>query len=73
MASFCRSCKAPVNWYKTTAGKNMPIDPDPHPDGNVRIDVVSNVAQVVPKGSHHVLYRSHFATCPDAGQHRRPR
>lgn len=60
-----------INWYKTVAGRNIPIDPEPHPEGNVYIDVVSNVASVVPVGSRAPLYRSHFATCPNAGQHRK--
>ncbi len=73
MASFCRSCRAQVNWYKTTTGKNMPLDPEPHPDGNVYVDIVANVVSVVAKGSRTPLYRSHFATCPDAAAHRRPK
>lgn len=71
--AFCRSCKAVINWYKTVAGRNMPLDPEPHPDGNVFIDVVRNEASIVPKGSRVPLYRSHFVTCPDAGKFRNPR
>lgn len=24
----CRDCGAPVKWYKTTKGKNIPLDPE---------------------------------------------
>jgi hypothetical protein len=72
--SFCKSCKARIDWYTVAAtGKRMPIDPDPAPDGNVRVDVVANTVEVVAPGSRRPLYRSHFATCPAAGQPRRPR
>ena len=42
----CRSCRAPVLWALTPAGKWNPLDAD---------------------GT------SHFATCPQAAEHRRPR
>lgn len=72
--AFCKGCGAKIEWWKTKAGKNMPIDSgDPHPEGTVRIDVVANVAEVVPAGSFAPLYRSHFATCPRARSFRRPR
>ena len=27
--SVCRGCGAPIDWIKTTEGRNMPIDPEP--------------------------------------------
>ena len=72
--AFCKSCGAKFDWYQVAeTGKWMPVDSEPSPDGNVRIDVVANKASVVEPGSHHVLYLSHFATCPKAGEHRRRR
>ena len=68
--AFCKSCGKPFEWWRTEAGKSMPIDPEPTTDGNVMIDVVKNVVRVVPAGSHVPLYRSHFATCPAADSHR---
>lgn len=55
----CRSCGAMIIWFKTTAGKNIPID----------------AATVLPEDYTLELPRhiSHFATCPQAAQHRRPR
>jgi hypothetical protein len=51
----------------------MPIDPKPDPAGNLRVESISGVlyAAVVPRNQGEVLYRSHFATCPYADQHRR--
>jgi hypothetical protein len=53
----CRTCNAPIVWLKTPSGKNMPVDA-----GSVEPDDDRYMA-----GKH----VSHFATCPQAGQHRR--
>lgn len=29
----CRSCKEPIYWIKTPAGRRMPVDPKPGPEG----------------------------------------
>lgn len=72
--SFCKSCGSKIDWYRNAdSGKWMPVDPDKAEDGNVRIDPVANTASVVAPGSHHVLYRSHFSTCPNANSHRKRR
>lgn len=73
----CRSCGAAIIWSKTVAtGKAVPLDAEPHEDGN--IGLVPAGAMVLPKemvelgkkiGSKR--YRSHFATCPNASQHRK--
>ena len=72
--SLCRSCGADVLWATTVVtGKAIPLDADPVDDGNV----------VIRNGSAHVLsknnpvrsdetrYRAHWATCPNAKEHRR--
>lgn len=70
--SFCKSCNAPIDWYRNErTGKWMPLDKEPAADGNVFVDVVANVARVVDPGSHTPLYKSHFVTCAQAAQHRR--
>ena len=69
--AFCKSCGARFDWYKTEAGKFMPVEPDPQPDGTVAIDVVRNIASVEPAGSKPTMYRVHWATCPGAGKHRK--
>lgn len=80
----CRSCDAPIAWARTIAGKAMPIDanpdgtPRPIPDGNLTITTTSPLTvDLVPVGTlfetEGLRYRSHFATCPNAGAWRRPR
>lgn len=55
----CKSCHARIIWFKTSAGKNMPVDADTVEADDEDLDL-----------SRHV---SHFATCPDADRHRRAR
>jgi hypothetical protein len=59
--THCRSCHAKIVWFKTAAGKNMPVDADtvePNDDVN-ELDL-----------SRH---QSHFASCPNADKHRKPK
>lgn len=73
--SRCSSCGAEIWWAMTLAGKNMPLDAEPSSDGNIRINddgrayVVGPLELLVPHVGH--TYKSHFATCPHAAQHRR--
>ena len=90
--SRCTSCRARIVWARSaTTGKAMPIDVEPHADGNIvlRLDPVpeapkrrQRVAYVIgtrtdypgPQGGlspTEPRYRSHFATCPNAAQHRK--
>lgn len=73
----CRSCQAPVRWVRMqTSGRSMPLDPDPHPDGNVAINDEGQGVSVKPRYAAvtgEPVYRSHFASCPDAGAHRKDR
>jgi len=72
--AFCKTCGARFDWYRNAeTGKFMPVEPGPTPNGNIRIDVVRNVATVVEPGSHKPLYLSHFAACSGAATHRRAR
>lgn len=82
MPDRCRTCKAPIRWAKTVAGEFMPLDlePDdtgewtlamaPRPGGSPRAIHVPETRRAAYAGS---LYRVHWATCPDADQHRRQR
>jgi len=56
----CRSCNAPLVWIKSRAGKAIPCDP-------AVLSVVTDEGDVV-RGRV-----SHFATCPQAAQHRKPK
>ena len=74
----CRFCGAPVIWVQTDKGKTMPIDPDPVEHGNLRLIPVGETGKVhyLKKGeleedSPEPRYVSHFATCPNAKQHRK--
>lgn len=53
----CRSCRAMIIWFRTPSGKNMPVDADTVEPEDDELDL-----------SRH---KSHFATCPNAWQHRR--
>lgn len=79
----CRSCNALITWTITTSGKRMPVDPEPHPDGNVSVSGMHTDTGVVMQArvksrppeatlftTAQPRYRSHFATCPHAAQHR---
>lgn len=70
----CRTCRAPIIWASSYGGARIPMDADPnagkfalHMDehGTVHADMTEAPASGEPR------YTSHFATCPDAEQHRR--
>jgi len=64
----CESCKAPILWAVTESGKRMPLDAKPEK----RILLEEDGCQ--PPVAHVIdVYVSHFATCPQAAQHRRRR
>lgn len=68
-AAQCSSCRATVYWIVTLAGKRMPVDCDIEggyvPDG----DWNGGGQALSPQGRG----VSHFVTCPNRDQHRRPR
>lgn len=80
----CRSCRAPIFFARTPQGRTMPIDQDPHPDGNMvvydptpsfmkgtSLDGVGKLVRPAEESDPPPRWRSHFASCPSAGQHRR--
>lgn len=80
MPELCRTCKQPIRWAVTTDHRRIPIDPEPADDGNLRLMYAQGerypTALVIPahqRAQYPELYRTHFAICPDADQHRRPR
>jgi hypothetical protein len=75
---ICNSCKRSVVFARTERGKLMPIDPRPAEDGNLEIiALVEDVptVRVLRKGDPTLAkrYMPHFATCPNAVRHRKPR
>lgn len=79
MTARCRSCHKPIRWATTPKGRPMPLDLDPHPDGNVHLGwvggeelalVLAGAELAAAQLEAGTLYRSHFVTCPDADEHR---
>jgi hypothetical protein len=71
--NFCRSCGVRIQWYRSNRGKPTPVNENPSPNGNVRIDsdlLGGPVAVVVSDGTGDRL--AHFVTCPDADKWRKP-
>ena len=64
----CRSCRAPIVWARTTAGRLMPLDPTPTDAGNVEIINGHAVVHGQAPLAHRNLYMPHFATCPQGQQ-----
>jgi hypothetical protein len=80
--STCRSCGAAIRWAVAVNGKRMPVDDQPMPDGNLILSdptpgaYAPTVAYVDPGAlllDDPPRFVSHFATCPNADQHRKDR
>lgn len=74
--SQCRSCRAPITWAGTVNGKPMPLDAAPYEGDDERglfaIHVVDGKTLAVgATPADDPVYRSHFATCPNAKEWRR--
>lgn len=57
--SACKTCGKTIIWLKTAHGKNIPVDAK---------EGVEETHTFDPK-----QHTSHFATCPQANAHRKPR
>lgn len=55
----CRDCQAPIIWFTTLRGKKMPVNADTVFPFDHELDLRT--------------MRSHFADCPAAAKHRKPR
>lgn len=64
--SKCRSCDAEILWVELASGRRMPLDVA---SKQTRIVVTNGDRGTV----HSATYLSHFATCPNADQHRKPK
>jgi hypothetical protein len=73
----CSSCGAPLRWGRTRSGRALPVDAEPAADGNCRIsrsgaaEVLGPLEVALAVAEGETLYRPHFATCPNAAEHRR--
>lgn len=82
-ATVCNSCHAPIFWASTTAkGKPMPLDLEPHDNGNVEViegqhgplaTVLGPLEVQLARGVGSDLFMPHHATCPDAADWKGPR
>ena len=78
----CGGCNAPILWARTGTGKMMPVDPNPHENGNVRIvrgvggrllaTVVGARGAARLRARNIELHMPHHATCPNAARFRKP-
>jgi hypothetical protein len=55
----CSSCNAKIIWFKTAAGKNMPVDADTVEPEDDELELPRHIV--------------HWATCPNANRHRKRR
>src|SRR5437660_1312391 len=73
----CGSCGDLILWAVTGAGKRMPVDVEPSPEGNLALNsALTPTVRVVPPHLRYPgqkLYTSHFATCRGADRHRKTR
>lgn len=66
----CRSCRAHIDFVRTPAGRAMPLDSEPTPDGNVRlVDGQAHVlgpleVAALTDDERTQLRMPHHATCP---------
>ena len=81
--SKCKTCQAEIKWIKTEKNKTVPVNLQsiyivPNLEGKT-IAVCCNgkviKGDLAMKGTANAVegYTSHFATCPQADQHRRRR
>jgi hypothetical protein len=72
MSATCRSCGASIRWERTANDKPIPLDPEPVADGNLALRDDGRVYSLPPSDLDSVpRYVTHFATCPNASEHRR--
>jgi hypothetical protein len=74
--SKCGSCRAPVVWVITAAGRKMPVDAVPVDDGDFYAGEDGRYTKVQPFGDAPEgvdRFTSHFVTCPDRDEWRKPR
>jgi hypothetical protein len=68
--SCCKSCGAEIVWVVTPAGKSMPLDAKAQ---TVWVLEPEGATAGSPKAKPVQARGSHFATCPNADEHRSSR
>jgi hypothetical protein len=77
----CRSCGVQILWARTEAGKAIPLDAEPLPSGLFVVTTPTDPRQPLNAVSwaswagprDRPRFTAHFATCPFAAKHRKPR
>lgn len=80
--SLCRGCGSPIDWIITTAGKPMPVNPEPVfiIEGEGKDRFVTDEGEVIlgrralqeeESTDLPVAFVPHWKTCPNAGDFRR--
>jgi hypothetical protein len=82
----CKSCGAPIRWaLHERTERRMPLDALANPDGNISVVAwggkqgnglslpIIGVNVPPDKAMTPMHYTSHFATCPNADDHRKKR
>jgi len=69
----CRACDAEIMWVRTVAGKAMPLDIEPDPNGNVVLRagvavVLGPLERTIAEEEGETLRMPHHATCPNWGK-----
>jgi hypothetical protein len=74
--SRCRACDTLIEWCVTEAGKKMPVDLEPNPEGNLwkkdameEGSLVAVVDLFTPEDKPRFM--PHWATCPSAEEFRK--
>ena len=72
MSARCRSCGAPIVWATTAKGKAAIFDATPRADVESGYRILQGFATHTKQNSlfPEALFVSHWATCPNAKQHR---
>lgn len=71
-ASFCRTCRRPILWGVTSAGRRIPIDTLSVANGNIILgDWKDGTVEVAIGKPGTGTHQSHFVSCPTSAAHRR--
>ena len=68
----CSSCGAAIVWARTASGAATPLDAERVVGGTFEFNPQSGLVAAVGADGM-ARYRAHWATCPNANKHRRPR
>jgi hypothetical protein len=71
----CKSCYARIIWARTEKGVATPVDEKPTANGHLVLEIEdprdAPIARRVGRKTGVPRYTTHFATCPNANDHRR--